>query len=272
MYNTVEVWLDDDEPHAVQGEGAGSLPTGPDNLVRRAMAAVTERAGLELPKLGVRQRNAIPLARGLGSSSAAIIGGCLAADSLLGAPLSRDELLEVAVELEGHPDNVAPALYGGMTVCYAASSGTGCLRFRPANPPRAVVAIPDFEVETESARRALPETVPHADAVLNVGRAAAVVTCFASGSYAPLADALRDRLHQPYRAHLVPGMEEAIAAALDAGAYGAALSGSGPSIVAFTHNREERVAAALREALGNTGAGIRVEVLDICFEGATVAT
>ncbi|HJN18021.1 MAG TPA: homoserine kinase, partial [Armatimonadota bacterium] len=125
MFNIVEVWSDDTEPHIIRGEGAGALPTGPDNLVREAMRAVAERADRPLARVGIRQSNDIPLARGLGSSSAAIIGGCIAANYFLGRPLSDDEILSVAVEIEGHPDNVAPALYGGMMVCYATEAGTG---------------------------------------------------------------------------------------------------------------------------------------------------
>ncbi len=110
LYNVVEVWPDGSEPHVIEGEGAGVLPTGPDNLVRRSMRAVAERCGQPLPPVGIKQTNDIPLARGLGSSSAAIIGGCVAANHLLDKPLTDAEVLSVAVEIEGHPDNVAPAL------------------------------------------------------------------------------------------------------------------------------------------------------------------
>jgi homoserine kinase len=256
--------------HTIEGEGAASLSCGPDNLVRRSMAAVALRAGVDLPPVAVRQVNAIPLARGLGSSSAAIVGGCVAANELLGAPLSQDELLAVAVQMEGHPDNVAPALLGGLTVCYAAEEGTGCLRLEPADPPRAVVAIPDYEVETAKARRALPDSVPRGDAVLNVGRAAATVAALVSGEHAALRSGMEDRLHQPYRAHLVPGMDEAIAAALQAGALGACLSGSGPTILALAHGPEDAVAEAMKQALARLGVSAVTRVLDVCLQGATV--
>jgi homoserine kinase len=234
------------------------------------MRRVAERAGRALPPVDVRQMNGIPLARGLGSSSAAIVGGCVAANELLGRPLTERELLAVAVEIEGHPDNVAPALFGGLTVCYATETGTDCLRLRPKNPPRAVVAIPEYEVETEKARKALPHRVPRVDAVLNVGRAAAIVAAFAAGDHAPLRAAMADRLHQPYRAHLVPGMDETIAAALEAGALGACLSGSGPTILALTHGREEAVADAMRQALSAVGVAAVTRVLEVSLRGAVV--
>jgi homoserine kinase len=270
LHNTVEAWPDDAEPHLVEGEGADTLPRDSQNLVRRAMTAVAERARASLPPVSVRQVNAIPLARGLGSSSAAIVGGCVAANELLGRPLSQDDLLSVAVAIEGHPDNVAPALLGGLTVCYAKGQGAGCLRLDPVSPPRAIVAIPDYEVETEQARRALPASVPRIDAVLNVGHAGAVVAAFATGRYEALRAAMEDRLHQPYRAHLVHGMDEAIRAALEAGALGACLSGSGPTIIAFAHEREDAIAEAMVLALANVGVQAQTKTLQVCPEGATV--
>ncbi|MBM3500418.1 MAG: homoserine kinase [Armatimonadetes bacterium] len=275
LFNTVQVAAVGpdscpDAVHTVEGEGAPTLPRGPDNLVRRSMAAVAARAGVELPAVAVRQVNAIPLARGLGSSSAAIVGGCVAANEVLGRPLSQDDLLAIAVEIEGHPDNVAPALLGGLTVCYAAGEGARCLRLEPLDPPRAVVAVPDYEVETEKARQALPPSVPRRDAVLNVGRAAALVGAFATGRYDLLRAAMDDRLHQPYRAHLVPGMDEAIAAALDAGALGACLSGSGPTVLAFAAAQEDAIAEAMKQALAALGVTAATRVLDVCLQGATV--
>lgn len=268
--NTAHVWVDEAERHEIEGQGADSLPRGPENLFRRSMAMAAERSGMALPPVSVRQHNAIPLASGLGSSSATIVGGCAAANALLDQPFADDELFAIAAELEGHPDNVAPALFGGLTVCYEGDERPLCLRIAPVNPPRAVVAVPDHQVETEQARRALPESVPRRDAVYNVGHAAAVVAAFASGHYDVLAAAMDDRLHQPYRAHLVPGMEAAIAAAKSAGAFGAALSGSGPTIVAFATGREEAVAAAMQEALADAGVTAVTRPLEISAEGVTV--
>jgi len=270
LFNVIELWPDHAEPHVIEGEGAESLSRGPENLVRRSMRAVAERVGCKLPCVGIRQRNDIPLARGLGSSSAAIVGGCVAANELLGSPLADSELFALEAEIEGHADNVAPAAFGGLTVCYQTPDGPRWLGITPLDPPKAVVAIPDHTVSTEQARRALPDLVPRADAVLNVGHAAAVVAAFVNGSYAALGAALEDRLHQPYRAHLVPGMDEAIAAAREAGAFGGALSGSGPTIIAFAASQEEAVAAAMRAALARAGVRAATRVLEVWDHGTTV--
>ena len=268
-FNVAEVWADDDQQHLIEGEGADSLPRGADNLFRRSMAELAARAEATLPPVSVRQENAIPLASGLGSSSAAIVGGCVAANVFLDSPFSDRELFAIAAEIEGHPDNVAPALFGGLTVCFEGADRASCLRIDPVNPPRAIVAVPDHRVETEKARQVLPDSVPRRDAVLNVGHAAAVVAAFGSGEYAALGEAMEDRLHQPYRAHLVPGMDSAIAAARRHGAFGAALSGSGPTIVAFAAEREAEIAAAMNAALADAGVTAMTQTLDICEEGAT---
>ncbi len=268
-FNAAEVRVDVEQGHEIEGEGADSLPRGPGNLFRRSLVTVAEWAGMELPSVSVRQENAIPLASGLGSSSATIIGACVAANILLDRPFTDDELFVIAAEIEGHPDNVAPALFGGLTVCYESGERPSCLRISPVDPPRAVIAIPDHQVETEMARRVLPDSVPRKDAVYNVGHAAAVVAAFASGEYAALAAAMDDRLHQPYRAHLVPGMEAALAAAKSAGALGSALSGSGPTIVAFAAEREEAVAAAMKGALSDAGVAAVTRTLEVCEQGAT---
>ena len=142
-------------------------------------------------------------------------------------------MLDLATQVEGHPDNVAPALLGGLTVCCTVGAEVLARRLDVAPGLACAVAVPDFEVATHDARRALPDAVPHADAVFNLCRVGLSVAALVSGEFALLGEATRDRLHQPYRAHLVPGMAEAIAAALAAGAHGACLSGSGPTVAAF---------------------------------------
>ncbi|MGQ9730609.1 MAG: homoserine kinase [Candidatus Zipacnadales bacterium] len=279
LFNTVEVCrlssgdpeaLRSEDSHSITGEGAETLPRGPNNLVRRAMNVLAECAGRELPPVNIAQINAIPLARGLGSSSAAIVGGCLAANELLGRPFHQQDLLAIATEIEGHPDNVAPALLGGLTVCHVREAGVGCVRVEPVDPPRVVVAIPEYEVSTEMARQVLPKRVSHIEAVRNIGNAAAIVAAFATGRYEVLGTAMTDWLHQPYRAPLIRGMAETIAAALEAGALGAALSGSGPSIIAFAKGNEESVARAMQQTLAEASVTAASLVLDISREGATM--
>ncbi len=236
----------------------------------QAAAAAAEAAGTRLPICRLRQLNRIPLARGLGSSSAAIVAGVVAANELLGLGLSEREMLTIAARVEGHPDNVAPALLGGLTVCCLTGDGVMAKRLDVAAGLGCVVAVPDYEVSTQAARRALPETVPHADAVFNLCRASLAVAALVTGDFALLGEATRDRLHQPYRAPLVPGLQDAIEAALGAGAVGACLSGSGPTVVAFITQRGEEVGAAMVNALRDAGANARAEQLSLAPEGARV--
>lgn len=270
LHNEVTLSRADLPSVEIEGEGADSLPRNGDHLVLRAVAAAAGAAERELPPLALRQVNRIPLARGLGSSSAAIVGGIVAANELFGLGLSARQLLDLATQVEGHPDNVAPALLGGLTVCCSVENEVLVKRLEVAPGLACVVAIPDFEVATHQARRALPETVPHADAVFNLCRVGLSVAALISGEFALLGEAMRDRLHQPYRTPLVPGMDDAIAAALAAGAHGACLSGSGPTIAAFVSAAGEEVGAAMEKAFARAGVRARVQLLALSAEGAQV--
>ncbi len=254
----------------VVGEGAASLPRDGSHLSLRAADSLFKAAGLKPPTWNLHQSNRIPPGSGLGSSAAAIVGGLYAANTFLPDPFSRERLLELAIELEGHPDNVAPALYGGMVI-----SCRGCGRwhtFHDAPFPglRLLLALPDLTLSTSEARRVLPKQVPRSDAVFNTGRAAALTAALLTGNEEPLSWATEDRLHQPYRCPLIPGAEAALAAARRAGASGAAISGAGPSIIAFWFERGEadlragNVAAALEDAF--TGAGIRCRVISTAVD------
>jgi len=272
LYNTLELWDADAPVIEVEGEGAAALPRDPSHLAYRAARAVVERAGRAARRpapqaFGLRQRNHIPLTRGLGSSAAAIVGGAVAANARLGGPLDAQALLDLAAELEGHPDNVAPALLGGFVVCATTPSGVRWLRL--ASPSlAAVLAVPDCAVSTVEARRLLPAEVPFADAVFNVSRTALLVGALGAGRTDLLAEATEDRLHQPYRAALVPGLAQVLAAARRAGAWGAVLSGSGPAVLAF--GDAAGIGAAMAEAFRAAGVGCRTLDVQIDTEGAVV--
>jgi len=253
----------------IQGEGAARLPRDESNLVYRAAQRLFHEVGKTPGDLTIRLTNAIPLMSGLGSSSAAIVGGVLAANALLNDPLSQDAMLALAVEMEGHPDNVTPALLGGLTVVVNDPAGPiyRCLRVPPM---RVVLAMPALEVPTTEARAALPEQVPLADAVYNIGRTALVVQALTDGDFDLLARAMDDRVHQPYRAHLVPGLLDVFAAAREAGAAGVALSGAGPSVVAFARDGHATVAEAMREAFARHGLTARTQIVSVSQQGAQV--
>lgn len=271
LHNTVELEPAEAPSVEVSGEGEGALPDDERNLVYRAAAAAAAAAGRDAT-FRIRCRNDIPLARGLGSSAAAIVGGLAAANAALGRPLDEETLLRLAVGIEGHPDNVAPALFGGAVVCGAGRGGqVAVARLIPAWQAVLVVAVPGFAVSTEEARRRLPASVPFTDAVGNVARTAALVVSLLTGRMDLLAEAMEDALHQPYRRPLVPGMDAVFRAARAAGAYGAALAGSGPSVVApAPEDRAAAVGGAMVGAFTETGTAARAYTLRIDPRGAAV--
>jgi len=271
LHNSVKLAVADEVTVEITGHGANSLPRDRSHLVLRAADFLAEQVGEDVPPgWHLIQHNEIPLARGLGSSSAAIVGGLVACNELLQLSCTPDELLKLAAEIEGHPDNVAPALYGGLTVCCTGEEQLDCLSFPPPEGLLVVLAIPDFEVSTEEARRVLPQQIPHADGVFNTSHAAMTLAGLLSGRLDVLTRAMQDRLHQPYRADLVPGMEQACQAALEAGACGAALSGSGPTIVALATERSEAIGQAMLAALADAGVQADSKVLRASSAGAQV--
>ena len=265
LHNVLELEPAEEPAIEVEGEGAATLPRDPSHLAYRAALAVHARAGRPARAFRIRQRNRIPLGRGLGSSAAAIVAGAVVANALLGDPLDRQGLLDLAAELEGHPDNVAAALLGGLVVCADTPSGIRWVRLTPP-ALAAVVAVPEFAVSTREARRLLPPQVPFGDAVFNVTRTALLVAALTAGRTDLLGQATEDRLHQPYRAALVPGLEEAFAAARRAGAHGVALSGSGPTVLAL--GEAAGIGEAIARAFRAAGVACRTFAVEIDLDGA----
>jgi len=216
-----------------EGFTAPEFPAGEGNLIWKAARRVFDEAGVPMPALHVALYTDIPLARGLGSSANAIVGGLAAANALIGSPLTDDRLFQIASSLEGHPDNVGACLFGGIVA--ASWDGVRAEHIRLDPPPNleVLVAIPNFTLETERARHALPDAYSRADAVFNIGRSSLLVAALAAGKLDLLRFAMQDRLHQPYRAELIPGMAKILAEAPRHGALGAALSGAGPTMLAF---------------------------------------
>jgi homoserine kinase len=232
LWNEVEADTDAAPAVTVEGEGAGELPEDASNLVFRAMAWLAREAGGSLPPLALRCWNRIPLERGLGSSAAAVVSGLVLADRLLGTALDPDRLLEVAVDIEGHPDNVAACLRGGAEVAYLSRSGWRAERLTPHPTLRLAVLIPEHErLPTADARRVLPREVSLADAAFNVGRAALAVLALTERP-ALLPEALEDRLHQQRRLPLVPGAR-ALFEELRAAGLPVCVAGAGPALLAF---------------------------------------
>jgi len=231
----------------VRGEGADQLPRDETNLIVRSVAAAFGAAGKPVPDLSYLCRNAIPLTRGLGSSSAAIVGGLMAGAQLSGADLDGPALFDLAADIEGHPDNAAPATLGGCRI--GVRDGKRWIADRINMPAglSAVLFIPDVEGSTATARAVLLDKVPMVDAVFNMGRAALLVNALASGNLHMLRQATEDRLHQPMRSGLYRGMSDLIDAALAGGAHGAFLAGAGPTVMALTTGNEDTVLDSMKE-------------------------
>lgn len=273
-YNELELSLHRDEylDIELQGEGAKDIPTDNRNIVWQSITQVLKKAGVEQEFRGAKlhMTNGIPLSRGLGSSAAAIVGGIKAANEALGAPLSTQELLELATEIEGHPDNIAPALLGGMTISTVKNGHPETFRFIPKLHFKMVVAIPDFYLPTKAAREVLPEKVDRRDAISNIGNAAMLVAALLKGSKKFIYNAFDDRLHQPYRERLIPGMSDVFKEARTAGAMGAFLSGAGPCIIAFTDNSEEKVGTSMISAFADHGVKAEYRIFSLDRDGAVV--
>lgn len=256
----------------VSGVGAGEVPTDASNLVVRSAAHVYDRLGRELPGLNLEATNRIPHGRGMGSSGSAIVAGVMIAAGLLesdpDAPLvlSEAELLAFATELEGHPDNVAPALFGGLTIAWSTEDGPQFKRLMVHRGVAPLVLVPSFTMSTELARSLQPKQVPHEDAVFNVSRSALLIAALTQ-SPELLMQATEDRLHQDYRGDAMPATRDLIRELRDAG-HPAVVSGAGPSILVLSPGPAERLAAA--DLVANGHPDWRVLLLAVDTKGATV--
>lgn len=273
LYNTVEMETTSRGIElTVEGEGAERLQGEAErSLVVRAAEAAFAHLGVPRPGLKIHLKNEIPLKRGLGSSATACLAGIIGAAELTGRRLSHAEILRLALLLEGHPDNITPSLVGGLT---ASCLSGGEVRYVKIPFPEAisvVAVIPDRQLSTAEARRALPRQVPFADAVYNVSRAALLVGAMVAGDLSLLDEATRDRLHQPYRAKLLPGMVEVLEVARQGGALAAFLSGAGSTVAALVSQGAETVGAEMAEAWSRTGLRAEVKVLAIDREGVQVS-
>lgn len=252
---------------ASERDGIPPLSDGSPNLAWQAVERLYRHLDRPRPALTLTQTIAIPLSRGLGSSASAVVGGLACANALAGSPLDKDGLLALATEMEGHPDNVAPALYGGCVL--SVGDPPRCARLPWPTDWQLVLAIPDFPLSTSAARAALPASIPLSDAAFTAGRAALLVAAAHQGRTEWLAEALQDRLHQPYRRGLVRGYDEVERAAVGAGAFGLTLSGAGPTLAAWTTpDRAAAVGQAMAAAWQSVDVYAEIVTADIDDRGA----
>ena len=256
-----------------QGEGAEKFlaKKKEDTLIWKSINLVLKRANKDIHKKGIKIKvlNEIPVTRGLGSSASATIGGIVGAARLYNINLTNQEILELALSLEGHMDNIVPALIGGLTLAY--KTGQEEIKWAKIKTPldlRVVAAIPDFTLSTGKMRGALPQKIALPEAVFNLNRSALLVNALQNSDWEVLPEAMEDRLHQPYRIPFIPGIEDMFSQIKKTGLAGAALSGSGPSVVSLTKmGSEEIISKIMKDAFLKAGVACRVLVLEADLEG-----
>src|SRR5437763_10597381 len=279
LYNRFEVEEAGGDPQypdiEIEGALGAGLSTGPDNLFFRAFALLFEQRQAEVPAVRIRMTISIPPGCGLGSSATAVVGGLVAANEWLrprGLTLPKEELLSLAVELEAgnHPDNVAPALLGGLVATTNVGGKIRALKTPFPDALKAIIFTPSFPMDTVEGRKLLPASYSKADVTFNTGRVALLLTALQTGRYELIGEAMQDRLHQPYRQALFPAMPDIIEAAVAAGAHGASLSGGGSSLIALTSSRFHEVLQAMEKAALAAGVQGTGRILRADQKGARV--
>ena len=255
------------------GEGStnGLLSSTEDNLIFQAMSFAAEREGWTLPPVQLEVHNELPLGRGLGSSAAAIVAGLTLSPLICNRELAAETVLRYALEMEGHADNVAAAYHGCWVVSCVTSDGKVLAVKRPwPEELKVIVVSPDVQVKTTETRSALPATVKHEDAVHNLQRVALFSAALEAGAYDLLWEAMQDRLHQPFRQSLVPGLTEALASRKRPGLVGVALSGSGPTVIALAVDQLPEIGEAIANNFRSHGLQATVRLLQVDREGSKV--
>ena len=253
LYNEIEVQSPEIKNEKlrieIEGEGKKELPANEKNIVWQAMKKVFALLKFTPSNLYIKLNNRIPIARGLGSSASARIGGLVIANRICGNKLSEKEIIKIAVELEGHPDNVVPAMVGGFCVVVRNKDEIEYIKFNMPENLQAVLCIPEIKVLTEYARKILPMNIPYEDAVFNCSRAALLVSAISKKKFGLMKIAMEDRLHQKYRKKLIPAMDDVFSSALKSGCLGVALSGSGPTIIAIVDKNSKTVPERIGKAM-----------------------
>lgn len=268
-YNYVE--MEESDTIDISSADGLDIPTDEKNLIYISAKDLFNVCGKKLNGLKLIQTNNIPMARGLGSSSACIIAGLVGANKMLGNPLTKDDLVDLSAQIEGHPDNTAPALLGGIVTAVFDGRKVHWVKQEVFTKLKFVSIIPDFELKTEQARACLPKEISHKDAVYNLSRAALFSASLLTGKFENLRTAVHDRLHQPYRMELIPHCREVFDIAYTHGAYGAYISGAGPTIMAIVDEDNKYFPGKMKFSLDNAGlSGWQVHEFHIDNEGTKI--
>ncbi|HWG59928.1 MAG TPA: homoserine kinase [Candidatus Acidoferrales bacterium] len=253
--------------------GSSNLPSTPEeNLIFRAMRHAAEKEGLRLPPVRLAVQNQIPVTAGLGSSAAATVAGVSLAFAVAGQPIQRDKALQYASDVEGHTDNVGAALLGGLVVTLTRADGTVAgIQKRWPKMVRVIAVTPVLTLETSKSRAVLPKMIERVDAVQNLQRAAMMIAAIEERRYDLLWDAVQDRIHQPYRQGLIPGLSDALGMPRMPGLAGVALSGSGPSVIALATARFDEIGKAIASCFERHGIAATVRNLEAAQEGISIS-
>ncbi len=273
LFTTIHLRRSPETKVTLKGPELSGLPANADNLVLKMLHELFSLRHMPVPAVEVVVESHIPLTRGLGSSAAAIVGALLAGNELLrdsGAELTREELFQIATRIEGHPDNVAASMFGGFVVTVWDGQEAYYQKLLPPPSLYVTVAVPAFPLPTEQARHVLPSTYSRQDAVFNLSRTGFLVAAMATGSLDMIRYAMQDRLHQPYRIPLIPGMEEILAHGHEHGALGCALSGAGPSVLALSDGEKPELAKFMRQTFLDRGIAVDIYSFRPWPEGAEV--
>ena len=276
LYNRFRFTAIDDKPGTVKitvsGKEAERVSTGPDNLAYQAFSTFYQARKQAIPAVHIEIELTLPLARGLGSSSTAIVGGLLGANAMANQPLTLEQVTHLAIEIEGHPDNVVPALLGGCRLAAQAATQDWTLCNIPWHPSlKTIVVIPDFELSTTAARKVLPTHYTKSDAIFNMAHLGLLLRGLETGNEEWLTTALNDRIHQPYRQSLIPGFDAVQQAARAAGAYGLVISGAGPTLLAIAKARKtHHVCNEMLRTWQTHNLQIEGHILDLDAKGAWV--
>ncbi|MCR2044179.1 homoserine kinase [Anaerosalibacter massiliensis] len=265
LYNTFSF---KEIPKGLEIEGCDNYYANEKNLVYTSMLKTFNKIGYETKGIRIEMDTDIPISRGLGSSAACILGGVMGANELAKASLSKDEILEIATEIEGHPDNIAPALFGGLVVSVMEDKNIYYNKIDIASEIKFVALIPDFTLSTTKSREVLPSTFNNKDAIYNIGRVSLLLSALSNGRFDLLKISLRDKVHQPYRKKLIPKVDEILNKCYELGSLGVYLSGAGPTIMAIVKKDDMNFTKRIKDYLNSINYNWNVKELDLDLSGA----
>lgn len=266
LYNT---FIFEEIPKGLEIIGCDQQFNNEDNLVYTSMLKTFEKIGYKVNGVRINMDTNIPVSRGLGSSAACILGGVMGANQIAGLPLSREDILHIATEIEGHPDNIAPALFGGLVVSIMEDNKVHYNQMDVANGIKFVALVPNFTLSTKEARAVLPSTIPYMDAIYNVGRVALLLSAFSNGRFDLLKYGVKDSLHQPYRGKLIPGFKDIFKQCEELECLGVYLSGAGPTIIAMIHKDNSEFVKEIKSYLHSIDYNWDVLELELDLCGAS---